>query len=245
MNYDIGDSVAAYSHTHNYVPTTRTVNSKALSSNITLSASDVGAVPTSRTVNSKALSSNISLTYSDVGAASSSHTHSKLTNGSMEVLVNNEYFRPNGADGVLYCGGAKNRWKKVYAADGTIGTSDAKEKDVLGDIEFAEQLILSLEPIKFMWKNGDHRRTRMGFIAQDVSKLCKSLGQNLALYTASYITNNDDESDVDYLGEEVDDEKLTWGLSYDQLIAPIVAVIQSQNKRITELEKIISSLKTE
>lgn len=34
-----------------------------------------GKVPTSRTVNGKALSSNISLTASDVGAASSSHTH--------------------------------------------------------------------------------------------------------------------------------------------------------------------------
>lgn len=93
---------AASNHTHsNYVPTTRTVNSKALSSNITLGASDVGAVPTTRTVNGKALSSNISLNaadvsavpttrtvnskalssnitlgYSDVGAAASSHTHS-------------------------------------------------------------------------------------------------------------------------------------------------------------------------
>lgn len=50
------------------VPTTRTVNKKALSANITLGASDVGAVPTSRTVNGKALSSNITLSASDVGA---------------------------------------------------------------------------------------------------------------------------------------------------------------------------------
>lgn len=51
------------------VPTSRTVNGKALSSNITLAASDVGAVPTTRTVNGKALSSNITLSASDVGAA--------------------------------------------------------------------------------------------------------------------------------------------------------------------------------
>ena len=49
-----------------YVPTTTTVNSKALSSDITLSASDVGAVPTTTTVNSKALSSNITLNGADV-----------------------------------------------------------------------------------------------------------------------------------------------------------------------------------
>lgn len=50
------------------VPTTRTVNSKSLSADVTLDASDVGAVPTSRTVNSKALSTDISLTPADVGA---------------------------------------------------------------------------------------------------------------------------------------------------------------------------------
>ena len=84
------------------VPNTRTVNGKALSSDITLTYSDVGAlssgtsipstysdvnaasashthsnyVPTSRTINGNALTSNISLTYTDVSAASSGHTHS-------------------------------------------------------------------------------------------------------------------------------------------------------------------------
>lgn len=48
------------------------MNSKALSSNITLSAADVNAVPTSRTVNGKPLSSNITLSASDVGALSTS-----------------------------------------------------------------------------------------------------------------------------------------------------------------------------
>lgn len=38
-------------------------------------ANEVGAVPTSRTVNGKALSTNITLSASDVGAAASSHTH--------------------------------------------------------------------------------------------------------------------------------------------------------------------------
>lgn len=96
-------NAASASHTHlGYVPTSRTVNSKALTSNITLTYSDVGAlsantsipttysdinaaseshthsnyVPTTRKVAGKALSSDISLTYSDVNAASSSHTHS-------------------------------------------------------------------------------------------------------------------------------------------------------------------------
>jgi hypothetical protein len=54
------------------VPTTRTVNDKALSADITLAASDVGVVPTTRTVNSKALSVDITLGASDVGALADS-----------------------------------------------------------------------------------------------------------------------------------------------------------------------------
>ena len=52
----------------NAVPTTRTVNNKALSADITLTPTDVNAVPTTRTVNSKALSADIVLSASDVGA---------------------------------------------------------------------------------------------------------------------------------------------------------------------------------
>jgi len=51
------------------VPATRTVNNKALSADISLSASDVGAVPVTRKVNGKALSADITLDASDVGAA--------------------------------------------------------------------------------------------------------------------------------------------------------------------------------
>lgn len=88
------------------VPKTRTVNNKALSSDISLTASDIGAanlnhshtfstltskpttlsgygitdaVPSTRKVNNKALSSDISLTASDVGAAASGHSHAFST----------------------------------------------------------------------------------------------------------------------------------------------------------------------
>lgn len=49
------------------VPTTRTVNSHALSADISLTASDVGAVPTTRTVNGHALSANVTVSGADLG----------------------------------------------------------------------------------------------------------------------------------------------------------------------------------
>lgn len=91
------------------VPTSRTVNGKALTSNITLNAADVGAlpssttlaslggVPTSRQVNGKALTGNITLTSSDVGAIPNTQKGSAVTrvSGSFTATKNagiNEYF---------------------------------------------------------------------------------------------------------------------------------------------------------
>ena len=97
-------------NTSAYVPITRKVNGKALSADITLNASDVGAaasghthsgyVPTTRKVNNKALSADISLTASDVGAAASGHTHSNYVPTTRKV---------NG---------------KALSADITLGASD-------------------------------------------------------------------------------------------------------------------------
>lgn len=70
INYLDGVSSSIQTQLNGKVPTSRTVNNKALSSNITLSAADVNAVPTSRTVNGKPLSSNVTLSASDVGALS-------------------------------------------------------------------------------------------------------------------------------------------------------------------------------
>lgn len=68
------------------VPTTRTVNGRELSSDISLTSTDIGAVPRSRTVNGLSLSGNINLTAEDVGALPSSTVIptkvSELTNDS-------------------------------------------------------------------------------------------------------------------------------------------------------------------
>ncbi len=54
-------------------------------------ASEVGAVPTARTINNKALSSNITLSYSDVGAAATSHGNHVPT----KETANNKIFLRN------------------------------------------------------------------------------------------------------------------------------------------------------
>lgn len=156
--------------------------------------------------------------------------------------LNGAWLRPY-YDNECSLGHQSYRWTEVWAVNGSIRTSDRKDKDILGelDIETAKRLILDSNPVEYMWKDGDHRRTRMGFIAQDTAEICKSMNKNLALVTASYkvdlsLEEKGNSPTKDYLGETIDDEQLVWGMAYDELIAPLVKMVQYQEKRITELE---------
>ena len=86
LSYLDGVSSNLQTQINNKVPTTRKINSKPLSSDITLNASDVNAVPTTRKINGKALSADITLSATDVNALPSSTTipskTSQLTNDS-------------------------------------------------------------------------------------------------------------------------------------------------------------------
>ena len=88
-----------------YVPTTRKINNKALSADVTLAAGDVGAVPTSRTVNGKALSSNISLTASDVGAYTKEESAEAAENAIEPVGTIKATVRTDLGDKWLLCNG--------------------------------------------------------------------------------------------------------------------------------------------
>lgn len=61
---------------------------------VSLTANDVGAVPTARTVNGKALSSNVSLTKSDIGLSSVENYGIATTAEAQAGTVNNKYMTP-------------------------------------------------------------------------------------------------------------------------------------------------------
>ena len=139
-------------------------------------------------------------------------------------------------------GSSSYRWKKIYCTDTTINTSDRKDKDNVGPIDFADDLIMALEPVKFMWKNGDHRRYRMGFIAQDVSEACNAMDLNLHLYSANYKSNDESGEGTEYYGEDADDEMLIWGTAKEELIAPMVKMLQEHHQDIETLKAKVDML---
>lgn len=74
--------------------------------NHTHTAADVGAVPTTRKVNGKALSSDITLAAADVGAADSSHTHPAQTTVSGNAGTATKLATARTIDGVSFNGSA-------------------------------------------------------------------------------------------------------------------------------------------
>ena len=117
------------------VPTTRTVNNKALSANISLTASDVSAVPTSRTVNGKALSGNITLSATDVKALPDTTT---LFSGSYNDLTDKptipsiaglatEVYVDNAVANITLTSESGKKFKLTVSDDGTLTATEVTE----------------------------------------------------------------------------------------------------------------------
>ncbi|BAT58961.1 hypothetical protein GJW-30_1_01489 [Variibacter gotjawalensis] len=78
-------------------------------------------------------------------------------------------------------GNSTRRWSAIYAANGTIQTSDARDKDLVGPLSSASGLVDTIEPVLFRWKVGGNvqnddgtvaeipgTRIHAGFIAQEI-----------------------------------------------------------------------------
>ena len=94
-------------------------------------------------------------------------------------------FRPN-TDNATSLGFSSNRWSEVYAATGTINTSDKNEKQQVEDLSQAELQVATtikglIKKFKFndaVEKKGDDARIHVGVIAQDVEQAFITAGLN-------------------------------------------------------------------
>lgn len=100
-------------------------------------------------------------------------------------------------------------------------SSDRRHKDNIQSINYekAARFIESLKPVSFIYTNRTDKGIHHGFIAQDVQEVA---------YDDWGLVKESENPDTG-------DSYLT--LSYDDLIADLVAVIQDQEKRITQLER--------
>lgn len=120
------------------------------------------------------------------------------------------------------------KWHDIYATNGSIQTSDKKEKkDINYDLTKYESLIKDLKPVSYKFNDG--HRDHIGFIAQDIED---SLNKN-------QIDSEEFAGFVKSYSEE--DKGYKYGLRYSEFIALQQWQIQKLEKRIEALENLTSS----
>lgn len=157
--------------------------------------------------------------------------------------------------------GYGNRWNQIYAVNGTIQTSDRKEKKEISyigqksgyedtnmtDMQLV-QLILGLKPVIFKRKNGESDRPHHGIIAQDFEKLMEEIGLNdHAAFIKSPKTEEietiKEDGSKEIKTQEIPGEYM-YGIRYEEFISDLIRFCQllkdennRQQKKIEDLEK--------
>lgn len=137
-----------------------------------------------------------------------------LIAGSIQYYLDSSAFYPF-ADNSKNCGSISNRWAAVYAANGTIQTSDAREKTDIMATDLGLGFINALRPISYRWRKGEDHRRHYGLVAQEVKQVLDAAGAEFGGY------------------EDGDEEKL--GLNYAQFIAPLIRAVQELSAQVAEL----------
>lgn len=125
---------------------------------------------------------------------------------------------------------ANFRWDDVYATNGTINTSDRKDKENIQKINYGLQEIMQLKPVKFTWKNRSERGVKLGLIAQDVQEVLSEV-----------VKTFDHVKDSSGNWKKVELERL--GIYYSDIIPVLISGIQEQQEMIEAEQEINVSLK--
>jgi hypothetical protein len=123
-----------------------------------------------------------------------------------------------GADNASTLGTSSLRWSTVYAANGTIQTSDARLKTNIQDLNYGLKEVLAMHPVRYNWKEKPTTDKKIGLIAQDVKKLVPEV-----------VSGNE--------------QKENLGMNYAELVPVLINAIKEQQKQIDDLKKEVAGLK--
>lgn len=165
-----------------------------------------------------------------VGTSSTS-TGGVRIGSSGTARLNVIYHTYPGGDNLYTLGTGSNRWQVVYAATGTINTSDAREKQQIRGLSAAEHAVAvklkgMLRAFKFndaVEKKSDSARIHVGVIAQDVKAAFESEGlvaENYAIFCCDeWVAELDDD------GNEIRPAGNRYGVRYEELLAFVIAAL--------------------
>ncbi|MCB0518445.1 MAG: tail fiber domain-containing protein [Lewinellaceae bacterium] len=124
------------------------------------------------------------------------------------------------------------RWDDVYATNGVINTSDAREKENILDLGYGLAEIMQLRPVSFTWKNKNGQGTKLGLIAQEVQPVISEV----------VVAGN--PGHVDETGS-LQGQTDRFGIYYSDLIPVLIRGMQEQQVEIEKLKVHASKLEIE
>lgn len=142
------------------------------------------------------------------------------------------------------------RWSTVCAATGTINTSDRNlKKDINPLTELHKKFFLMLQPVSFIFTDGQSGRTHIGFISQDVEDIMNSLGMS-SLDFAGFCKDQKTKEITNEKGDKVrvpdldenGNPKYIYSLRYSEFIAINTFMIQELYHEVEDLKNTVSKL---
>jgi Chaperone of endosialidase len=121
------------------------------------------------------------------------------------------------ADNSRLCGSSARRWSAVYAANGTIQTSDFRMKKNIHELPYGLKEVMQMKPVAYNWKDNTGGN-KIGLIAQEIRKIIPEV----------------------VLGDE---SKENLGMNYAEMIPVLINAIKEQQKQIDDLKKEILTIK--
>lgn len=156
-------------------------------------------------------------------------------------LDNSKRFMPV-ADNSYTLGYSGYRWKQIYAAAGSISTSDRNAKKDITELDNQSyDFVMGLKPSKYRFIENESNRIHYGLIAQDVEILLGKLGIKTNDF-AGFVKSQKIKVDEQTRKETIIDGEYEYGLRYEEFIAPIIKTIQMQDKKIKSLESLVAHL---
>lgn len=169
------------------------------------------------------------------------------TNSFLATL--SDRFRASGDD-LYYLGDSSNKWKSVYAVNGTIQTSDRNRKKNIEELgQRYIDLFDRLLPVSFMFNDAESDRVHIGFVSQDVKAAMDEIGLSdldFAGFCRDVLTEWDEETQTEKDVLDKDGNPVyVYSLRYSEFIALNSKMIQLNRQKIAAQEQEIGELRAD
>ncbi len=122
------------------------------------------------------------------------------------------------------------RWNSVWATDGSINTSDERDKSEIKDLDYGIKEIMKLRSAKFKWKDAEAKGDRLGLIAQELQKILPEVVRDWEYRT------NEETGAI----EKVPSARLA--VAYSEIIPVLINGIKEQQVSIEAKQEAITEL---